>query len=228
MHTLTGFILHVRPFRENSAILEWLCLEQGRVSCLYRGKGKPRLQTILFVRYMFACRGRGELPTLTVFEEQDTFILHRERLWCGLYLNELALKLLPQHAPVGNFFTLYAHTVSALADTTCELEVSLRYYELGLLCVLGSGLEFVDAYALCPDTYYLFVPEHGLCAVSADYAQHHRHCICGESLTALLTRNIVHPEQRLQAKHFLRYLIAHYLDGKPITTRQLFIVRHDT
>lgn len=222
---LSGFVLHVRPFRENSRVLEWLSLEEGRIACMERGGSRQTGRCMLFTRYLFSVRGRGELPTLQQPEEQQVFVLQRERLWCGLYLNELALKLLPRLAPEAEFFAHYAASVAELAHAERPMTDTLRAYELGLLRVLGSGLEFIDPNALNLHAWYVFEPQQGL-REARQSEQGEAHCIRGDALYALLTLTFHDALQRAQAKYFLRHVIAYYLHGKPLMTRQLFTTKH--
>ncbi len=222
---MTGFVLHSRPFRENSRVLEWLSLEEGRIACMERGGTRHAGRCALFTRYLFAMRGRGELPTLQQPDEQQVFVLQRERLWCGLYLNELALKLLPRLAPEAEFFALYAACVADLANPEYPMTDTLRAYELGLLRVLGSGLEFIDPESLNRQAWYVFAPQQGLREARVS-EQGEAHCIRGDALGALLTLRFHDAQQRAQAKYFLRHVIADYLHGKPLMTRQLFITKH--
>ncbi|WP_006786217.1 DNA repair protein RecO [Thiorhodospira sibirica] len=196
----------------------------GRAYRLHGGSRQTGRCT-LFTRYLFSVRGRGELPTLQQPEEQQVFVLQRERLWCGLYLNELALKLLPRLAPEAEFFAHYAACVADLANPEYPMTDTLRAYELGLLRVLGSGLEFIDPDTLHAHAWYVFEPQQGLREARVS-EQGEAHCIRGDALGALLTLRFHDALQRAQVKYFLRHVIAHYLHGKPLMTRQLFTTKH--
>jgi DNA repair protein RecO (recombination protein O) len=114
-----AFVLHLRPYRETSAIAELMTLEHGRVSVVARGvRGKKRKGAATltpFVRSLVGWSGRGALRTLTSFEPTEHHWLVGKSLYAGLYVNELMLRLLRSDDPHAELFRGYAHTISGLA-----------------------------------------------------------------------------------------------------------------
>src|SRR5476649_1411082 len=97
-----AFILHHRPYRETSVLLELFTLEYGRITALARGvrqtrsRLKPLLQ--LFVPLLISWQGKGELVTLTAAESNGyPNRLLGTGLLNGLYLNELLVRILQKH-----------------------------------------------------------------------------------------------------------------------------------
>ncbi|ACL72180.1 DNA repair protein RecO [Thioalkalivibrio sulfidiphilus HL-EbGr7] len=217
VHT-TGFILHVRPYRDNSHILDLLTEAEGRTACLFRGRSQKARS---FARYELAWQGRGELKTLSLLEEQSAVVLAAQRLACGFYVNELALKLLPRQIPLEGFFEDYAHTVAALARPDEDLEPLLRGYERSLLHYLGEGLESIDLAALEPEDCYVYEAQRGL-RLAGPGERSRGPCVHGETLRELLGGGVQTPRGRQEAKRLLRGLLDHHLQGRRIMSRALF------
>jgi DNA repair protein RecO (recombination protein O) len=152
-----GFVLHARPFRENSRILELVTRDAGRVAVLARGRAGT-LRPFLLLD--LAWRGRGELPNLTVGEERRAFPLSGRAMVCALYLNELVLRLFPRDMNAGEVVAILQHAYQGLL-TPGRPENALRAAEWSLLCLLDSGLEHVSGATLDADTHYLYRSEEG-------------------------------------------------------------------
>ena len=96
-----AFVLHTRPWRETSVIVELLTRDHGRVGVVARGlttaKRHPlraALQPLQAIRVDYV--QRGELARLVQAEAVDAApMLQGERLMAAFYVNELLLKLTP-------------------------------------------------------------------------------------------------------------------------------------
>lgn len=213
----TGFVLHARPFRDNSRILDLLTESEGRIACLYRGRGAA---CRLFTGYELAWTGRGELKTLSLMEEQAAFDLPPARLACGFYLNELALKLLPRQIPMEGVVVEYAAALARLADPGDMPEPPLRRYELHLLRHLGEGLDSVDVATLDPAGRYVYEAQRGLRAAEPGEIAA-GDCLHGSSLRELLTNRLESRDAMQEAKRLLRGLLDYHLQGRKILSRSL-------
>ena len=116
-----AYVLHSRPYRDSSALLEVLTPEHGRISLVARGvrnrsrRGSGAAQLQPFVPLLLSFTGRGELKTLTAKETVGAAIsLRGERMFSGLYINELLVRLLHRHDPHPQLFALYGQTLEAL------------------------------------------------------------------------------------------------------------------
>ncbi|MBP6627658.1 MAG: DNA repair protein RecO, partial [Arenimonas sp.] len=95
-----AFVLHARPWRETSLIVELLTRDHGRVGVVARGvQGAKRhplraaLQPLQWLRVDFL--PRGELARLLQAEALDAApLLQGEALMAAFYVNELVLRLL--------------------------------------------------------------------------------------------------------------------------------------
>ncbi|HDP89989.1 MAG TPA: DNA repair protein RecO [Thioalkalivibrio sp.] len=139
-----GYILHRRPYRENSLILDVLTREHGRVSLVARKRGGRKAASPIayeaFRRLRLSWRGRGELKTLTGFEQAGTLALGRDRLLFGLYVNELLMRLLPRSEAEPGVFEAYERALMQWSAGAPAWEVTTRF-EIALLQALGYGLE---------------------------------------------------------------------------------------
>ena len=95
-----AYILHKRPYRETSQILEVFSRNHGRLSLMSRGSRSPRSRTsgILqpFRPLLLGWYGRGEMPTLRGVDVADTRApaLTGKALLSAMYLNELLVIML--------------------------------------------------------------------------------------------------------------------------------------
>src|SRR5262244_4464385 len=99
-----GYLLHHRPWRDTSRILEVLTREHGRLTLFARGVRGPRAKLAAelqpFQLLLLSWSGRGEAPQLTGAERApDNAPLPSGSLMAGFYLNELLLKLTHRHDP---------------------------------------------------------------------------------------------------------------------------------
>ncbi len=138
-----AWILHRRPFRESSLLLDLLTASHGRVSAVGRGQRQGRqmgmLQPLRPLRVDFV--RKGELASLGRCEPAGQAIaLSGVPLWSAFYLNELLLRLLAVDDPHGvRVFSLYSESLHALQAEAPA--VVLRHFEYALLDELGFGLD---------------------------------------------------------------------------------------
>lgn len=159
-----AFLLHRKPYRETSALLDLLTLNNGRIRAVAHGgqrpgsKSRQRLQpfTPLFVSW----RGERDLKRLTLMESRgQTALLAGEGLLCGLYANEIATRLLPLELAAGDVFAFYTALLEALPIPS-ERALALRRYEWALLEALEATPRFCtpDGNPLDPQVRYRFDP----------------------------------------------------------------------
>lgn len=146
-----AFILHGRAYRETSLLLECFTRDFGRVGLVARGVRRERSRTPRALLQplnpvALSWSGGGELATLTGVEALESPPpLAGELLICGLYINELVLRLTMRNDPHGDLFAAYARTLERLsAGETASW--TLRRFERDLLDRLGYGVDLtVDA-----------------------------------------------------------------------------------
>ncbi|HEX5636532.1 MAG TPA: DNA repair protein RecO [Gammaproteobacteria bacterium] len=227
-----AFILHHYPYRDTSQILDLLTRDFGRLSVVSRGSlaARSKLKSILqpFRLLNVSWVGKGDMPTLINAElaELKPVLLDGRRLTSGFYLNELMMHFLQRHDFQEDLFQLYANTVSWLATDT-SLEIVLRIFEKRLLDALGVGLNLThdadSGEAIKPDNQYIYFIEHGpVLALSGDMSSQQRPLLNGESLLAFSRDELGSEAIRREIKSLMRHVIAFYLAGKPLRSRELF------
>src|SRR5574337_141270 len=140
-----AYVLHARPYRETSLLLELFSKEVGRVAAIAKGARTKRspLKGLLqpFTPLIISLVGRHSLQTVKLVEANGApNYLTGQSLLTAFYLNELLLKLLQHGDAHPNLFLNYQRTISALI-TTSNIEIVLRLFEKNLLSELGYGLQ---------------------------------------------------------------------------------------
>lgn len=163
-------VLHVRPWRETSLLLECLCRDYGRIGLVARGarSGRSRIpRSVLepFQDLSVDFSGRGELMTLTQAEPVgQARRLKGDALYSGLYLNELLVRMLARQDAYPALLERYRQVLDCLQREQ-EIAWSLRRFERDFLAMLGYALELrheADSGELLDDgTNYVYEPEHG-------------------------------------------------------------------
>ncbi|GIU07369.1 DNA repair protein RecO [Shewanella morhuae] len=219
-----GYVLHHRPYRESSVLVNLLVDGIGRVDVVARtGSGKRSIKSILqpFQPLIFEFSGRSELKILTQVEAAAPAVpLTGHSLFAGMYINELLVRTLSVQHNAEALFLLYHQALVGLATRFCQSQ--LRYIELALLQELGAMPSLgrdTQGEPLNPEDYYQLVPELGFQFVLNSRA---RNAYQGAMLLAL-SDNQLNDEQFLTAKLLMRSLLKPLLGAKPLLSRQLFI-----
>jgi DNA repair protein RecO (recombination protein O) len=218
-----GYILHHRPYRDTSRILEVVTRDHGRLSLFARGVRGPKakLASILqpFQMLLLSWTGRGEAAQLTGAESAEvTPPLPAACLMAAFYLNELLLKLTTRHDPLPLLFDTYHATLDSLRHGA-PLEPRLRVFEKRLLEALGYGLdlgaEAQTGKRIEPHEYYHFRPEQGLVAAVAEASG----ALAGRSLIGLANEHLESARELEDSRRLLQAALAQCLEGRPLATR---------
>jgi len=233
-----SFVLHHRPYRDTSRILELFTRDHGRVSVFARGarSGRNKAASLLpvlqpFNRLLVSWSGRGEAGQLTAAEFDGAFsVLAPNRLVNGYYLNELILKLFARHDSQPDVFDLYAGTIELLKHS--DPVRPLRIFEKRLLDALGYGLALettADGEPIEPSAIYHYRMEHG--AVRVEGAQGSKTgglIFTGASLLALAREELDDPVNGVDARRLLRAAMDRCLDGRELKTREVMLALRRT
>lgn len=224
-----AFVIHRRPYRETSLIVELMTRDFGRIGVIAKGAKRPRspLRGVLqpFNLLSVSFRGRGELLTLTQAEtEHAAPPLQGGALVSGLYLNELIYRLCGRSDPQPGVFLSYARTVEALQENS-SIEPALRLFEKRLLDSLGYGLvldhEADSERPVDARLDYFYVPEQG--PIPAGTRSHGgAPSYLGSTLLALAHEEELSAVQLREAKRLMRAILAHHLGDRPLATREMF------
>ncbi|GAB4175926.1 MAG: DNA repair protein RecO [Wenzhouxiangellaceae bacterium] len=219
-----AYVLHRRAWRESSLIIELFTRDCGRIAVVARGV-RSRRSAMFGLAEPFrpleaSWSRRGELGTLTRLEPFGNPLALRARaLWCGLYVNELLMRLLPRDLPEPGLFNIYASTLVSLPWHEAQAW-ALRRLELELLDALGVLPELgrcaVSDEVVTPEGRYRVESGRGVVPAAPGQAG-----IRGATLLALAEREPP-PAQELRAVRLLmRQLISDQLDGRPLHTPAL-------
>lgn len=220
-------MLHRRPFRETSLTVELLTATHGRIAGVARAARGPRssLRSLgqPFLPLEVSWTRRGEMATLTGAEPVGRAArLAGRALWCGLYANELLLRLLPRDIEEPRLFMGYADLLPKLSEPSRQ-GPALRQFEMLLLTALGVAPELdvvgEARIAVDPDQHYRVDPGRGPRLLPAE---HRDRGIPGDVLRALAADRELSPEQARQARTLMRELIESQLDGRPLQTPRLY------
>jgi DNA repair protein RecO (recombination protein O) len=221
-----AFVLHKRPFRETSFIVELFVRDFGRATVIAKGAQRKRSQFsgILepFNQMRVRWSGRSELATLTLADRCDEPLrLDSQKLFCGLYLNELIINLLKRNDPHPKLYDDYQACLQSIHHCQ-DLESLLRKFELSLLDEIGYGLQLeYDADSglpVVPEQTYRYQIDQGLIVAKTSG----KPVVYGSTLLALGQGLELTQQQRREAKQLLRQVIDHHLEGKPLRSRDLF------
>ncbi|MGD9591998.1 MAG: DNA repair protein RecO [Candidatus Berkiella sp.] len=227
------YILHTRPFKDSSVLIECFSAQFGLVTLIAKGAKRPksRLQGLIqpFILLQMSWVGKSELKTLSCVEASVISPrLSGHKLLLGLYLNELMMRLLAHQDPHPALFTDYDNTLIALshADNESEQQMILRQFELKLIAQLGYGIDlFQDAKTgapISPELLYSYDPIIGMIEASSMGSLANELIVSGASLIALQTGHCENETQLREAKKLMRFVLAHYLGNKPLQSRKLF------
>ena len=228
-----SYILHSRPYRDSSALLEVLTAEYGRISLVARGArrrsrgGSSSALLQPFIPLLLSFSGRSELKTLTATEAVGKVLMLRgERMFSGMYVNELLVRLLHQHDAHPQLFAAYARTLQALAGNEV-VDTVLRHFEFTLLHELGYSIDLtVDGACGAPvreDLWYHYHPDFGMVA-RGDTVDQSRPAFAGSDLLTMAGGEFG-GRVRLTAKRLLRQALATHLGDTPLRSRDLFRTR---
>jgi DNA repair protein RecO (recombination protein O) len=140
-----AYVLHARPYRETSLLLECLTRDHGRLGVIARGVRSERGRALRATLEPFQPLAldlllRGELATLRSAETTTApRRLPGDAGLAGLYVNELVVRLTGRQDPHAALFDAYAEALARLAGGE-PLAWTLRRFERDLLDALGYAL----------------------------------------------------------------------------------------
>jgi len=215
-----AFLLHKRPYRETSALVELLTLHHGRVRAVAQGVQRPgsrsrgRLQPFAPLHVTWV--GEGELKRLRLMESRGAVaLLAGEGLLCGLYANELLARVLPVELPVAEVFAFYTSLLEALPRPDSRAG-ALRCLEFSLLEALDAAPRFIDAEGGELDPQARYVYDATSCAFRPGQPG-----LDGRTLRLLAAGDWAAPGLAGPAKAVARAALAPLLGARPLRSREL-------
>jgi len=229
-----AFLLHARPFRETSLVIDVFTRDYGRIGLLARGvrnpKSRKRALVMPFQPLLLGWSGKGELPLLTGLEATGSAgELIAEQRYAAFYLNELLLKLLHRYDAHEDLFDFYSTVLQELHQGE-PVQYALRRFEKQLLSQTGYGLilhqEAESNRPIDAQTTYQYLPELGPKPIPRAGHNHQGKepgvNIRGKSLLDFHHDIFEDKESLKECRSLIRFLLDRQLSGKPLHSRQVF------
>ena len=222
------FILHHRPYRETSMLLEIFSRGHGRVTLVAKGaKGGRKGWAALLQpaqRLNLSWSIRGELGTLTDIERgEGRFGFPAQNLLAVFYINELLMRLLHKDESHSELFDAYDQALARLSDNITQ-QATLRVFEKHLLEALGYGMllthEADTGNVVNADADYYYELEQGPVSGEPGTGDYLR--ISGQTLMALDMEDFNALENMAEAKMLMRFVLQSHLGNKPLASRELY------
>lgn len=224
-----AFVLHARPWRETSLLVEVLSAAHGRIGLVARGVSGPKkhvlraaLQPLQSIR--FDAVQKGELAQLSAAEAVDAApLLQGDAALAAFYVNELCLRLAPRHVPQPELHAAYAQVRERLRACG-PLAWTLRRFERDLLEALGVGLAFQvdgDGTDIDPAARYRLDPEEGPRRLRSERVGERRDTATGSALLALAADLQPGSEDLASLRLPLRTVLLHHLGGRGLKSWEM-------
>ncbi|WP_041523525.1 DNA repair protein RecO [Gilvimarinus agarilyticus] len=223
-----AFVVHARPYRDTSFLVDFFTPDYGRLCAVARGarRGKNSQRPLLnpFIPLLISFQGKDSLQLLLSLESTGHGLpLTGNRLFSGLYLNELLRRVLSEWDSCPHLFEYYTEALRALAGDQ-DVEVVLRRFERQLLQELGYAIDWhCEAHTGSPlmaDAWYRLEPQEGFIESAPD--ERGRYYL-GANLIAIAEDSYELAETKRAAKHISRTLLQPLLGDQPLKSRQLFL-----
>jgi len=228
------FVLHQRPYRDTSVLLDLFSRDHGRLSAVARGARaeRSRLRGVLqaFTPLLVSWFGRTELMTLVHAEiASPPLVFSGARIFSGLYLNELLLRLAPQADALPDLFDAYKLVLAELSVAGISEADALRRFELCLIRQLGYDVALthdVHGDAIDPARQYGFVLERGL--IPAGSARQEGVSVSGRALAVFGSGDCEDPAVLNEIRIITRAALGALLGSQPLRSRELLVAFHAT
>ena len=223
-----GYVLHHRPFRDSSQILDIVTRDYGRIAVVARGSrgSKSRLAGVLrpFLPLKVSWVANSDLGTLTGAEAVGRPAgLVGDAMLSAYYVNELLIHFLHRYDPQPEIYALYEDVLRALVGTE-NVAASLRNFELEFLSLLGYAVnldhEFGSHDPLDADRHYEYRMEQGPVAVQRSTGPM---VFTGKELSAIAARRFGGPDVLRSANRLMREIINYQLGGKELKSRKVLM-----
>jgi DNA repair protein RecO (recombination protein O) len=222
-----AFVLHHRPFRNTSQLIDCLTARHGRIGLVANGSRRTgsgqRALLQPFSPLRVSWLRRSDLGRLTGVESDGAAIeLEGNALLAGFYVNELLLRLVARGDHSDEIFSCYSTCLIDLGSGR-PIARSLRLFELGFLRALGYGIgldrDATTGEPLVPEGSYAFEFERGLTRVRVESGAD---VFAGKDIISLRERVLEDQPSLRSARRLLGLILDSYLGDRPLRTRAVF------
>jgi len=227
-----AWVLHTQPFQNTSLLVDFFSLDHGRLRAVAKGARRPtsKNKALLqpFQPVLISLMGRNELKNLTAIEiSHGALSLQGTRLFSGLYLNELLVRLLMTQEANADLYRSYQEAIIGLSGER-DIMAVLRRFELDLLDALGYGLNLNEdcrtGEPIMEDGRYLYLADEGFerIAVNSDSHGLTHALFSGAEICALRLCEFADKTHSRAAMRLTRLALQRLLGDKPLSSRELF------
>lgn len=227
-----AYVLHSRPYRETSIMVDFFTPDYGLIRCIARGIKRQMSQGQSlqpFILYHIEFNGDGDLKTLAHYEPLSLPLpLQGDQVFSAFYINEVIQRALRSEADIEDedLFDAYTDVLKSLLNQ--HIEYALRLFELTLLEHMGQtyqwALDYKTQAEVDADAYYGFYVEQGMSRISTQYAQKNPTlAFKGQGLINLASGYLDDADTLKMAKRLLRLALRPIIGYKPIQARELLL-----
>jgi DNA repair protein RecO (recombination protein O) len=226
-----GYVLHRRPFRDSSQILDIVTRDHGKVAVVARGSrgSKSRLAGLLrpFLPLRVSWVAKSDLGTLTGAESAGPPAgMVGDAMLSAYYVNELLINFLHKYDPQPEIYALYEAVLQSLVGSS-NVAASLRSFEIEFLSLLGYAVnldhEFGSTEALVAEQIYEYRMEQGPVAVERSDGPL---IFSGALLSGIAKLRFDDSDVLRAASRLMRAVIGFHLGGKELKSRKVLIELH--
>jgi DNA repair protein RecO (recombination protein O) len=221
-----AYVLHTRPWRETSLLVDALTQDFGRISLIAKGAKRPHsnLRGLLepFVPLAVQYSGRGELNNLThVHWVQAAQPMPAAHIMAGWYLSELCLRGTAENDPNIGLFESYDAAIQALIGlgAHADSQAVLRQFEYQFLRVMGLWPELPAQFDAA--LYYTLSESQGWRVATNDNADW---CLSGTHIVQLTQGGLqLQALDKQSLRLAMRAMLMRALPNKTLNTRMVWL-----
>lgn len=226
-----GYVLHQRPFRDSSQILDIVTRDYGKIAVVARGSrgSKSRLAGVLrpFLPLRVSWVSKSELGTLTGAESVGRPAgMTGDTMLSAYYINELLINFLQKYDPQPEIYALYETVLQSLVGRS-DVAASLRSFEMEFLSLLGYAVnlnhEFGSTETLLAEQYYEYRMEQGPVAVQRSEGPL---VFSGALLSGVAEQRFDDADVLRVANRLMHDIIRFHLGGKELKSRKVLMELH--
>ncbi|NOX50175.1 MAG: DNA repair protein RecO [Gammaproteobacteria bacterium] len=236
---LNALVLHVRPYRETSVLVQFFTREHGRFSGVMKGlrTGRVRQRVEPFILANLSTSGRSTLVNVTGFEAKFEYQLSVDILSAGFYVMEILKRATGEYQSEPRVFDAVLEVLGRLDSASREhsaneplgrrIAPSLRIFENTLLDELGYGIDFTcesrSGRPIQPDKKYEYICEHGFREVAISPTNKASQIMLGADLLMVATGDYSTSKLAGIARHVHQLGLRALIGPEPIIARMLLI-----
>lgn len=231
MATTLAYVLHTRPWRETSLLVDALSQDFGRIALIAKGAKRPHspLRGLLESFTPVALQFTGKLGVKNLTQAhwvQALNPVHPSHAIPAWYVSELCMRTLGEDDPQPSVFTAYDAAMQALARLPAEQDSQaiLRQFEYQLLMSLGLWPDSTQDAAGNPmqmTLFYTLDRAAGWRVVDQGVSDW---CLQGAVVQDLVLHNLIATSSadKLSLRMAMRAMLADALHGAVLSSREVW------